>query len=61
MTSTQATDTINDLYIQAKMFRAFAVTLDKNPNDTKAAQMWHRMADNLFDAVNTYDTAVSTK
>jgi hypothetical protein len=60
MTSTQATDTVNNLYTQAQAMRQFAVYLEGNPNDTKAALMWHHMADHLFDAVNTYDTVVAS-
>jgi hypothetical protein len=61
MTSNQATDAVNNLYTQAQAFRAFAVQLEANPNDVKASLMWHHMADHLFDAVNSYDVAVSTK
>ena len=61
MTANQATDTLNNLYAQAKQFRAFAVQLEANPNDSKAAIMWHHMADHLFDAVNTYDSALASK
>lgn len=61
MSANQATDAVNNLYTQAQAFRAFAVQLEANPNDSKASIMWHHMADNLFDAVNEYDTAVSSK
>lgn len=59
MTSHQATESVNSLYIQARQFRAFAVSLEKEPNDVNASLMWHHMADSLFDAVNTYDSALS--
>lgn len=61
MTSNQATDSVNNLYTQAQAFRDFAVQLEANPNDVKAALMWHHMADHLFDAVNAYDTSLSAK
>lgn len=61
MTANQATNSVNDLYTQAKAFRAFAVQLEANPSDSKAATMWHHMADSLFDAVNAYDITVSSK
>ena len=61
MTANQATDVVNSLYTQAQAFRAFAVQLEANPNDSKASIMWHHMADHLFDAVNTYDSALSAK
>ena len=61
MLANQATDAVNSLYTQAQAFRAFAVQLEANPDDTKAALMWHHMADHLYDAVNTYDTVLSSK
>jgi hypothetical protein len=61
ITSNQATDSVNNLYTQAQAFRAFAVQLEADPSNSKAALMWHHMADHLFDAVNTYDSALSSK
>lgn len=60
MTANQATDAVNNLYTQAQAFRAFAVQLEASPNDVQASLMWHHMADHLFDAVNKYDSALST-
>lgn len=59
MTANQATDAVNNLYIQAKQFRAFAVQLEANPNDVQSSIMWHHMADHIFDAVNAYDSTIN--
>ena len=45
----------NDIYIQARDVRAFAVSLESDVNNKKAAQKWHLIADSLFDAVGVWD------
>jgi hypothetical protein len=48
---------MNKLHEQAREYRAFAAILESDPNAEKAAKMWHRIADSLFDAVDLFDKA----
>lgn len=55
MTSKQYTDFNNAAYTHAKEARAFAASLDNEPNDSVAARQWHLIADSLFEAVERFD------
>jgi endo-beta-N-acetylglucosaminidase D len=55
MQANKVADKINDTHTQAKEARAFAVSLEANPNDVEASKQWHAIADCLFDAVAIYD------
>jgi hypothetical protein len=50
----------NDLYVQAKEMREFAVSLEIDPNNIEAAKHWHAIADALMEAVSIYDEMVTT-
>ena len=53
--SNEASDLVNESYNNAVKARQMGVYLDTNPEDAKAAQQWHLIADSLFEAVALYD------
>jgi hypothetical protein len=59
----QTAEKFNDLYVQAKEMREFAVSLEGSPmHRYKGAQAehWHAIADALMEAVSIYDDMVTT-
>ena len=61
MTNLQHTaEKFNDLYVQAKETREFAVSLENDPNNQEASKKWHFIADAMMEAVALYDSMVST-
>lgn len=58
--SNESFDLFNDTYNNAVKARQMAVYLDTQPNDSKAAQQWHMIADRLFEAVELHDKMVNT-
>jgi hypothetical protein len=58
--SNESFDLFNDTYNNAVKTRQMAVYLDTQPNDSKAAQQWHLIADRLFEAVELHDKMVNT-
>ena len=53
--SNEAFDLVNESYHNAIKARQMGVYLDTQPNDVKAAQQWHLIADSLFEAVARFD------
>lgn len=51
----EAFDLVNESYNNAVKARQMGVYLDTIPNDAKAAEQWHLIADSLFEAVALYD------
>lgn len=52
-------DQFSDIYIQARQARAFAFSLEANPNDQESSKHWHLIADRLFEAVEVFDKMAS--
>ena len=46
---------VHDTYNNAVKTRQMGAYLDTIPNDAKAAQQWHLIADRLFEAVELFD------